>query len=123
MSKKERVVVLGASHKPERYSYKAIQALLNSGHEVIPVHPSLKEIQGLKVINKLEDIKDKVDTVTLYVGPDRQEQMVDGILALKPKRIIANPGAESDVMSKAADKNKIEYVEACTLVLLATGQF
>jgi len=123
MNKKERVVVIGASHKPERYSYKAIEALMRSGHEVIPFNPSLKEVQGLKVINKLEDIKDKVDTVTMYVGPDRQEQMADGILALKPKRIIANPGAESDVMRKAAEKNKIEYVEACTLVLLATGQF
>ncbi|MBN2755369.1 MAG: CoA-binding protein [Candidatus Goldbacteria bacterium] len=123
MGIKERVVVLGASHKPERYSYKAIQALLNNGHEVIPVNPALKEVLGLKVINKLEEISGKVDTVTLYVGPERLAQMADEIVNLKPKRIIANPGAESEIMRLAADKNKIEYEEACTLVLLSTGQF
>ena len=80
-------------------------------------------MQGIKVVNKITDIKDKVDTVTLYVGADRLAQMADEIVGLKPKRIIANPGAESDVMREAAEKNKIEYVEACTLVLLATGQF
>ncbi|PKL90647.1 MAG: CoA-binding protein [Candidatus Goldiibacteriota bacterium HGW-Goldbacteria-1] len=123
MGAKEKVVVIGASHKPERYSYKAIQALLNSGHEVIPVNPGLKEVLGLQVVNSIADIKGSVDTVTLYVGSERLVQMADEIIALKPKRIIANPGAESEVMRKAAEKNGIDYEEACTLVLLSTGQF
>ena len=119
----KKVVVIGASNKPERYSFKAIKALVNNGHEVIPVNPALKEVQGIKVVNKITDIKDKVDTVTLYVGADRLAQMADEIVGLKPKRIIANPGAESEVMRKAAEENNIEYEEACTLVLLSTGQF
>lgn len=119
----QKVVVIGASNKPERYSFKAIKALLNKGHEVIPVNPALKEVQGIKVVNKIGDIKEKVDTVTLYVGADRLAQMADEIIGLNPARIIANPGAECEVMRKAAEKNNIEYVEACTLVLLSTGQF
>ena len=123
MGAKEKVVVIGASHKPDRYSYKAIQALLNYGHEVIPVNPALKEVLGLQVVNSIADIKGSVDTVTLYVGPERLAQTADEIAALKPKRIIANPGAESEIMEKAAKKNGIDYEEACTLVLLSTGQF
>ena len=34
----KKVVVIGASNKPERYSFKAIKALVNNGHEVIPVN-------------------------------------------------------------------------------------
>ncbi len=121
--KKERVVVLGASNKPERYAYKAMEALVKHGHEVIPVNPALKEIKGIKVINRVEEIKDEVDTVTLYVGPERLAGMAAAVAALKPKRIIANPGAESGIMKTEAEKNNIEYIEACTLVMLSTGQF
>jgi predicted CoA-binding protein len=121
--KKERVVVLGASNKPQRYSFKAIEALAAKGHEVIPVNPALKEIKGIKVINRVEEIKGGVDTVTLYVGPGRLAGMAAAVAALKPKRIIANPGAESEIMRLAAEENGIEYIEACTLVLLSTGQF
>jgi predicted CoA-binding protein len=121
--KKERVVVLGASNKPQRYSFKAIESLVAKGHEVIPVNPALKEILGIKVINKFEEIKGDIDTITLYVGPDRLTEMAASVAALRPKRIIANPGAESEIMRQEAEKNGIEYIEACTLVMLSTGQF
>ncbi|HDT15010.1 MAG TPA: CoA-binding protein [Firmicutes bacterium] len=121
--KKERVAVIGASNKPQRYSYKAIEALVRNGHEAIPFNPALKEVLGINVTNKIEDITGAIDTVTLYVGPDRIAAMAESIAALKPKRIIANPGAESEVMRQTAEKNGIEYIEACTLVMLSTGQF
>jgi predicted CoA-binding protein len=120
---RERVVVLGASNKPGRYSYRALKELVNHGHEAVPVHPVLKEIEGIKVVNRLADIKGRVDTVTLYVGPERSAGMAAAIAALKPRRIIANPGAESEEIKKEAEKKNIEYVEACTLVMLASGQF
>ncbi len=121
--KKERVVVIGASNKTGRYSYKAIESLLVYGHQPVPVNPALKEIKGIKVVNDIADIKGAVDTVTLYVGPERLESMAEQIIALKPKRIIANPGAESDKMKRLAAAAGIKYLEACTLVMLATGQF
>jgi uncharacterized protein len=120
---KQTVAVLGASDKRDRYSNRAVRMLLKCGHEVIPVHPVLKEVCGLKVIRRPSDIKARVDTITLYVGPERLEKMIDEIIALKPGRIIANPGAESEAMKKAAEENNIEYMEACTLVMLQTGQF
>lgn len=119
----EKVVVLGASNKPDRYAYKALTELTQHGHSVIPVNPALKEISGIKVVNRLSDIRDEIDTVTLYVGPERLEPMVPEIIALKPKRVISNPGTETPVMADACEKNNIEYIEACTLVMLATGQY
>jgi uncharacterized protein len=35
----QRVAVLGASHKPERYSNQAVRMLKEYGHTVIPVTP------------------------------------------------------------------------------------
>jgi predicted CoA-binding protein len=123
MAEPRRVVVLGASNKPDRYSYIALTKLKESGYEVIPINPALEEIEGIKVTKRLEDVKGPVDTITLYVNADRLEPLVDSIITLNPKRIISNPGTESETMRKTALKKKIEYMEACTLVLLSTGQF
>jgi uncharacterized protein len=123
LNARKTVVVLGASNKPERYSNKALKLLQEHGYRVIPVHPILKEIEGLPVINHLCDIKDPVHTLTVYIGPAHIIGLIDDIIALKPERVILNPGAESmELMQKLSD-NKINYLKACTLVLLHTNQF
>lgn len=119
----QTVAVLGASHKPERYSNQAVRMLREYGHEVIPVTPGRKEIEGLPVVPDLEGIGRFVDTLTLYVGPERSAQLQDAIVALKPGRVILNPGTESEPLQAALDQAGIPWQHACTLVLLRTGQF
>lgn len=123
MKPKEVVVIIGASNKKERYSNKAQKALIVVGHTVIPVHPVLKEIEGIKVVNHMNEIKELIDTVTLYVGTKRLVPIIGDIIALKPKRVIANPGTECAEMADACKKAGIEYIEACTLVMISTGQY
>jgi predicted CoA-binding protein len=118
-----RVLIVGASRNPERYSYLAMKRLIDAGHEVILFNPALDAIEGIPVVNRLSDVPIPVDTVTLYVGPKHLEPMVDDILALSPRRIISNPGSETPLMADKALDAGIEYVEACTLVLLATHRF
>jgi predicted CoA-binding protein len=74
-------------------------------------------------IEKEKKVFENVDTVTLYLNPMHQKQYYDYIISLKPRRIIFNPGAENDELSDLATKNGIKPMEACTLVLLATGQY
>ena len=120
---KQRVAVLGASTNPERYSNKAILRLLENNHEVIPVHPALDEVEGLEVAPNLGAIDGAVDTLTMYVSPKLSSKMTDGILALKPGRVIFNPGTENAELQTALGEAGIPTLEACTLVLLATEQF
>lgn len=120
---KQNVAILGASQKAERYSFKALNMLIENGHEVYPVHPTLTEIEGYKVYPRLETIDAPIDTLTVYVGPKWIEAMIDEIVACKPGRVILNPGTESEPLKDALDKAGIPWLEACTLVLLRTGQF
>ena len=117
------VAVIGASNKPERYSYKAVKLLQEKGHTVFPVHKRIKDIDGLTVYESLADIKDPVDTVTLYVSADISSQMADEIANAKPKRIIFNPGAENPALRETLEQHSIRCLNACTLVLLNTSQF
>jgi len=119
----EKVVILGASPKPARFAYKALLKLQQAGHEVLPVHPKAEEIEGLKVYSKLSDIEKQIDTLTLYVGPARMTDHVDEVCALKPRRVIFNPGTESDDIQNAFEKAGIECVCDCTLVMLDQNRF
>jgi predicted CoA-binding protein len=123
-NKKETVVIIGASNKPDRYSFKAMKMLQEYGHEVILINPVLEEIDGIKVNHSLAEISgQKVDTVTLYVNPEVLKKYTADLLALKPRRVIFNPGTESEEIEGELDKNGIRAIEACTLVMLRTGQF
>lgn len=119
----ENVVVVGASTNEERYSNKAMKMLADYGHNPIPVAPKEETILGRKVFSKLSDVTDKVDTVTLYVGPQRQSGLFEQIIALKPRRVIFNPGTENPGEYEQLRAASIEPIEACTLVMLRTNQF
>lgn len=123
MTRKETVVVLGASPKPERYSNKAVSLLDKHGYNVIPVNPAQHEIHGLKSVANLAEITDSVDTLTMYVNTDISSKMTDAIISLNPARIIFNPGTENPQLTEQCQSAGIEVIEACTLVMLKTGQF
>ena len=120
---KQNVAVLGASQKPERYSNKAVRLLTEYGHRVIPVSPKFDTIEDLIVAHKLSDITDKIDTLTVYVAEPVSTSLQDEILRLAPSRVIFNPGAENPALKTTLEAHGISTEEACTLVLLKTGQF
>ncbi|MFH2057905.1 MAG: CoA-binding protein [Pseudomonadota bacterium] len=119
----ENVAVIGASPKTDRYSNKAIRMLSKYGHTPIPIAPKHETIENLKVYPSLDNIPEKIDTVTLYLDPARQESTIKDILKLAPKRVIFNPDTENPTAKKQLESAGIEVVEACTLVLLKTNQF
>lgn len=117
------VAVLGASPNPDRYSNKAVRLLREHGHRVIPVNPAQDEIEGLPASHALADIHEPVDTLTLYMAPRHLAAVSDQVLALRPRRVIFNPGTEDPSLQARLDAAGIAWEEACTLVLLRTGQF
>lgn len=118
----KKTVVIGASENPERYSNLAVKKLLQHNHEVIAIGNKNGVIQSTPIIKETPAIDD-VDTVTLYLNPKNQESYYDYILSLHPKRLIFNPGTENEKLEKLAKNKNIETLQACTLVLLATGQY
>lgn len=119
----ETVAVLGASPNPERYSFKAVRMLTQYGHTVLPVNPAQTEIDGIPVVSSLGAITTPVDTLTLYVGPAHLPRLVPDILALRPGRVIFNPGTEVPAIMQQLQAAGIPCEAACTLVLLRSGQF
>ncbi|ULQ56490.1 CoA-binding protein [Flavihumibacter rivuli] len=122
MNMGKKTLVLGASDNPQRYSYLAMNMLRQKGFAV--------EAIGRKamVVGDVEVHQDRpafqhIDTVTLYLSPAHQQEYYDYIFSLQPRRIIFNPGAENEELAQLAEEKGIEPLEACTLVLLSTGQY
>lgn len=117
------VAVIGASDNPERYSYKAVMLLKEKGHSVFPVHPKLQKLEGMPVYPSVKMISAPIDTITLYVSAELSNKIEGELLNAAPRRIIFNPGAENPSLEAKSREKGIETVEACTLVMLKTGQF
>jgi predicted CoA-binding protein len=117
------VAILGASAKPERYAHIAQALLMEHEYEVFPVSPTGAEILGVAGYSSVSEITEEIETLTLYLGPDRLGPLVEEIILAKPRRVIFNPGTESADPMAAFEKAGIECEEACTLVLLRTGAF
>jgi len=116
-------VILGASPQKERYSYLAYTTLKEKGLPFVLVNPRYQEIEGHPVVADLHAVGGPVGTVSMYLSPDRQETVADALVNLRPGRVIFNPGSENPGLQARLVEAGIPCLEACTLVLLRTGQF
>ena len=119
---KKKTLVMGASTNTERYSNLAVKKLIAHDHPVVAFGKRPGMIGNTAIITDKKIMED-IDTITLYLNSENQKPLYDYILALKPKRIIFNPGAENEELESLAEENGIKTIEACTLVLLSTSQY
>ncbi len=119
---KKKTLVLGASDNPERYSYLAVNRLRGKDYPVVAIGGKKATVSDVEITTEKPPFKD-IDTVSIYLNPAHQPAYYQYILSLNPKRIIFNPGAENPVFYNMALEKGIKPMEACTLVLLSTGQY
>jgi len=120
---KTSTLVLGASTNPERYAYLASNLLLKKGHKIALVGIKAGKLGDINIETDKNKIFPDIDTITMYVGAKNQPEWYEYILKTNPRRIIFNPGTENPELYEKAKQQGIECIEACTLVLLRTGQF
>ena len=116
-----KTLVIGASENPERYSYKAVQMLRAHENDVIAFGRKEGMIGDTGITKQLPE--KGIETITLYINAETQKEYYDYFISLHPKRIIFNPGTENEELYDLLKANDIKPVEACTLVMLSTGQY
>lgn len=120
----KKTVIVGATENRSRYAYLAAEMLDEYKVEFVPVGIKQGNVLGKKILDlRTRPEIENVDTVTLYINPQHQKEWYDYFFKLKPKRIIFNPGAENPELKKSLEERGIHALEACTLVLLRSGQY
>lgn len=117
------VAILGASDRPGRYALLALQQLLAQGYRAIPINPRLASVAGVPCLPNLAAVTEPLDTVTVYLRPESWQALLPELVAARPRRVILNPGTEDAAAAATLRAAGIAVQEACTLVLLGTGQF
>ncbi len=118
----KKTLVLGASPNTERYSNRAVKLLRHFQHTVVAIGGRPNKIDDVEIIKGTPALDD-IDTVTLYLGIERQVAYYEYIISLKPKRLIFNPGTENHKLKKMAQSHNIETIEKCTLIMLNRGDY
>lgn len=116
------VLVIGASLNPLRVSHKVTRLLKEQEHDVVAIGRTEGLIGSVAVQKHIPD-SIHFDVVTLYLNPENQEPYYQQIVALRPGKVIFNPGTENTVLANLLLANDIPYEYSCNLVLLRTGQF
>jgi predicted CoA-binding protein len=119
---KKKTLVLGASANPARYSFLAINKLREHNHLVVAIGKRQAIVADIPVELETAPIEN-LDTVSIYLNKENQKNYYDYIISQHPRRVIFNPGAENPDFELALANKGILAVEACTLVLLSTGQY
>lgn len=118
----KKTLVFGASSKPGRFALLAIKSLVKHNIEVVAIGARPGEVEGVQILN-YPIFPTDIHTVTLYLNPNRQKQYLEYIFALKPKRIIFNPGTENPELLKLAREHGVEVIFDCTLVMLNANRY
>ncbi|WP_338410648.1 CoA-binding protein [uncultured Flavobacterium sp.] len=118
----KKTLVIGASANPDRYSFKALNKLVEHNHTVVAIGQKIAEVAGVKIQTKAIPAT-KIHTVSMYINSVAQRDYYNYIIGLSPKRVLFNPGTENPEFYQLLKANTIKYEEACTLVLLATNQY
>ncbi len=119
---KKYTLVIGASENPARYSNLVIKRLVHFYHPVVAIGKKMGEVVGVKIETEKLSFEN-IDTITLYLSASHQKEYYDYIISLHPKRLIFNPGTENNELAALAFKGGVHSIEACTLVMLNTGQY
>jgi predicted CoA-binding protein len=122
MAREKKTLVFGASLNPSRYSNLAITRLVMNGIETVGFGLRAGEVAGIPVKTSLDGLNG-FHTITLYMNPGRQQEFYDDLLSQSPQRVIFNPGTKNPELYEVLRQADIEVLVACTLVLLATGQY
>ena len=122
MTKNKKTLIIGATTKPEKAAFKAIEMLVAKGHSVLALGQNAGEVSGIKINTKAIPVT-KIDTISLYINPTRQRDYYNYIVEAKPKRVLFNPGTENPEFYQLLELNNIKFEAACTLVLLTLNKY
>jgi acetyltransferase len=126
------VAVVGVTDTPDRVGYNLLESVLSGGYRglVYPVHPRLKEVQGLKVYNRLEDVPGPVDLAVIGLNQHATVEAVETCGRLGVKGVVCVAGGYREMgdegkeleerLVAAARKHDMALIGPNTLGLINT---
>lgn len=107
----QKVIALaGVSRSGAGFGCMVLKHLKAKGYEVLPIHPTAKELEGIPCYASLAHLPKPADGLALVVPPAQTEQLLREAVAAGIRHVWMQPGAESIEAVRFCEKNAISVV-------------
>jgi uncharacterized protein len=110
------VAVLGASKDHAKFGNKSLRAHLAAGYEVLPIHPTEPEIEGLVAYPSLAALPHPVERITVYLPPRVSLSLLPEIARAGAREVWFNPGAADAAVLAEAKRLGVAAIDGCSIV-------
>ncbi len=110
------IAVIGASADRRKFGNKAVRAYQRRGWTVYPVHPTLREIEGLPAHASVRDLPAPLTRIALYLPPGLGLSVLPDIAAVPHEEFIVNPGAGDEALLARARQLGLQPLEVCAIL-------
>ncbi|MBA4250596.1 MAG: CoA-binding protein [Chlorobiaceae bacterium] len=111
LSDTKTIAVIGISDKPNRDSGSIAKFLLDKGYNVVGVHPTLKDVFGIKVYKSLDEIPHKIDLVNVFLASEKIPEIIPSVEKLSPKYLWLQLGVRNDNAVKLLIEKGVEVIQ------------
>ena len=120
-----KIAIIGASNRRQKYGNKAVRAYQQRGDEVFPINPAQNEIEGLKAYRSVLEVPGEIDIASFYVAPEVGLKVIEEVAQKGIKKVLLNPGAESNELLQRSEELGIDATVACSIILAgrSPGEF
>ncbi len=73
---RKRIAMIGVSRNPRDFSRNLFREFVARGYDMVPVNPSLSEVEGRPCFSRLQNVSPPVDGALLMTSPEMTERVV-----------------------------------------------
>ena len=113
--------VVGASAKRDKFGYKVFDCYRQHGYQAVPVHPALKELDGVSCVAAVSDLPANVMSLSIITPPKVTEKVVREAAEKGIQNIWIQPGAESSDAVAFCREQQINVISGGPCLLVELG--
>jgi uncharacterized protein len=114
----KRIAVYGISRNANRTSREIADFLVRNGYEVVGVNPAISKAGEIDVYPSLRDIPFEVDIVDVFRRSEDIPELIEDVLAIKPKTLWLQQGIRNDEAVKPVKEAGIETVQDTCIAVM-----
>ncbi len=118
----KKIALIGASANKSKYGNIILNDLKLKGYDILPVHPALNEIDGIKVYNSVEEIDDQPDLYVFVVPPSIGFEITKKLYNKGNRHFWYQPGAQSAEISEFLKKDSSVKFSTISCIMVNTDK-